>query len=68
LTSAANIVAANPVLAARRKFLRAFPKGFYDPTYLAWERGYKWQAHKEWERLLNRSEYRSMLKSEARQK
>ena len=25
----------------RRKFLRIFPKGFHDPTYLDWERGYK---------------------------
>ena len=25
----------------RRKFLRFFPKGFYDEKYLDWERGYK---------------------------
>jgi hypothetical protein len=31
--------------ASRRKFLRFFPKGFYDEKYIAWERGYKWQAH-----------------------
>ncbi len=37
---------------ARRKFLRLFPGGFRDETYLAWERDYKWGAHKEWEAQL----------------
>lgn len=37
---------------ARRKFLRFFPQGFSDPKYLAWERGYKWTAHLEWENFL----------------
>jgi hypothetical protein len=35
-------------LACRRRFLRPFPDGFYDETYLAWERDYKWQAHRRW--------------------
>jgi hypothetical protein len=30
---------------ARRKFLRFFPGGFADETYVDWERGYKWAAH-----------------------
>ena len=34
------------VLRCRRKFLRNFPQGFYDPKYIDWERGYKWQAHR----------------------
>lgn len=34
----------------RRKFLRLFPEGFADATYLAWERSYKWDAHRSWRR------------------
>jgi hypothetical protein len=32
----------------RQKFLKLFPDGFRDPTYLAWEREYKWNAHRDW--------------------
>ena len=32
----------------RAKFRRYFPKGFRDPLYLDWERGYKWTAHQRW--------------------
>lgn len=39
----------------RRKFLRYFPDGFEDQTYLDWERNYKWAAHQQWERLLGRA-------------
>jgi len=46
----------------RQKFLRFFPKGFYDEKYIAWERGYKWQAHERWNDQLNRAEFRSLLK------
>ncbi len=46
---------------ARRKFLRRFPGGFRDQTYLAWERDYKWQAHQEWEAGLNRDEMRRLM-------
>jgi hypothetical protein len=48
--------------ASRRKFLRFFPKGFYDEKYIAWERGYKWQAHERWNEQLNRKEFQSLLK------
>ena len=48
----------------RRKFLRYFPKGFYDPKYINWERGYKWTAHEKWEESLNRSAFRALLRSE----
>jgi hypothetical protein len=34
--------------ACRRRFLRQFPDGFADETYLAWERDYKWRAHRRW--------------------
>ena len=47
--------------ACRRKFLRFFPKGFRDETYLAWEREYKLETHQRWEELLNRDEFRLLL-------
>ena len=46
----------------RRKFLRFFPKGFRDETYLAWERDYKWKAHKQWNEVLNRDAFQSLLR------
>jgi hypothetical protein len=45
----------------KRKFLKLFPGGFRDETYLAWERDYKWQAHKEWDRLLNPLEMQRLM-------
>lgn len=47
----------------RRKFLRFFPKGFQDPKYVDWERGYKWEAHERWERELNRDLHRALIKA-----
>jgi hypothetical protein len=47
---------------ARRKFLRIFPDGFRDETYLAWERDYKWQAHQEWEAHLNERAFANALR------
>jgi hypothetical protein len=46
---------------ARKKFLRYFPGGFRDETYLEWERDYKWQTHERWEEALNRTEFRLLL-------
>jgi hypothetical protein len=40
------------VLRCRRKFLKFFPDGFQDPTYLDWERDYKWEAHEAWDERL----------------
>lgn len=45
----------------RRKFLRWFPGGFRDETYVDWERGYKWKAHQEWEAVLDRRAFRRLL-------
>jgi hypothetical protein len=45
----------------RRKFVRFFPKGFRDETYLAWERDYKWETHQRWEEGLNRDDFRRLL-------
>lgn len=47
----------------RRKFLRFFPGGFGDETYLDWERGYKWEAHERWEESLGQAEFRSLLRA-----
>src|SRR5689334_2543311 len=47
----------------RRKFLRFFPGGYLDETYLAWERDYKWEAHVSWERVLERSEFRALIRA-----
>lgn len=41
-------------LACRRTFLRHFPGGYGDETYLAWERDYKVNAHETWERELSK--------------
>jgi hypothetical protein len=49
---------------ARRKFLKRFPGGFRDPTYLEWERGYKWNAHRQWMQLLGEDSFRRLLKQE----
>jgi hypothetical protein len=48
----------------RRKFLRFFPQGFYDPKYLDWERGYKWEAHERWKEMLGREQFRSLLRDD----
>ena len=45
----------------RRKFLRYFPGGFRDETYVDWERGYKWAAHRKWQDELGREAYRDLL-------
>ena len=44
------------------KFLRFFPKGFYDDKYIDWERGYKWEAHQRWQETLGPGEFRRLLK------
>jgi hypothetical protein len=50
-------------LKCRRKFLRFFPEGFYDETYVDWERDYKWDAHERWAATLSHVEFRGLLKS-----
>jgi hypothetical protein len=47
----------------RRKFLRYFPGGFADATYLDWERDYKWQTHERWQEALGRPEFRRLLRA-----
>jgi hypothetical protein len=62
------VAAAHPFPGAvrcRRKFLKYYPKGFNDEDYVALERDYKVAAHEQWEKLLDRSRFRSLLKKEA---
>src|SRR3954470_13574896 len=47
--------------AAKRRFREIFPAGFRDPTYLDWERGYKWAAHLAWQRELDRTTWARLL-------
>ena len=49
-------------LRCRRKFLRLFPGGFRDETYVSWEREYKWETHERWEERLGREEFRRLVK------
>lgn len=48
-------------IGCRRKFLSYFPRAFTDPTYLDWERNYKWDAHLEWQAVLNAERLRELL-------
>jgi hypothetical protein len=50
-------------LRCRRKFLHFFPKGFLDPTYLEWERDYKWEAHQRWRETLGRGAFEAALRA-----
>jgi hypothetical protein len=47
----------------RRKFLHFFPEGFRDETYLAWERDYKANAHREWNRVLNQALHAALMRN-----
>ncbi|HEY7408368.1 MAG TPA: hypothetical protein VH638_08895 [Gemmatimonadaceae bacterium] len=57
----AALTRAPSALRCRRKFLRFFPKGFHDETYLDWEREYKWEAHEQWKASLGREAFRTAL-------
>ena len=48
---------------ARRKFLRVFPGGFRDETYIDWERNYKWEAHKKWETALGKPAIQALIET-----
>ena len=53
----------NPAVRCRKKFLRFFPRGFHDPKYVDWERGYKWEAHEKWAAALDKSSFQRMLRA-----
>lgn len=46
----------------RKKFLHYFPKGFQDPKYDAWERGYKQAAHEQWLEVLAPGAFEALLR------
>lgn len=48
----------------RKKFLRFFPDGFEDETYIAWEREYKWKAHQQWIEVLSETRFERLLQSD----
>ncbi len=48
----------------RRKFLRMFPGGFQDETYIDWERNYKWTAHEQWNEGLGQPVFRKLLRDD----
>jgi hypothetical protein len=52
-----------PARRCARKFLRMFPGGFADATYLDWERGYKWKAHAAWTEQLDAATMRALLRT-----
>jgi len=49
------------LIPAKRRFKEIFPGGFADPTYIEWERGYKWSAHLAWEHELDRATWGRLL-------
>ena len=53
----------SPALRCRRKFLRFFPRGFRDETYVDWERSYKWEVHLQWRAALGQDAFRSLLRA-----
>src|SRR4051812_39055804 len=55
------VSARSPAARCRLKFLRFFPHGFHDDTYLSWERGYKYHAHEQWETELGRDTFGALL-------
>ena len=52
------------MMRCRRKFLRFFPNGFTDETYLDWERNYKADAHTRWAELLQPRLYRALMRTD----
>ncbi len=58
---ARRMAAASGARRCRQKFLRVFPEGFYDETYLAWERIYKWEAHQRWKEELSDPQLNALL-------
>jgi hypothetical protein len=48
---------------ARRKFLKVFPEGFRDETYLDFERNYKWDAHERWNAQLGEDAFRDLIRA-----
>ena len=65
MTRAPRAARSTPAMRCRRKFLKFFPGGFRDETYLAWERDYKAAAHRQWEAVLAPAKFRALLRAGA---
>ncbi len=61
MSASKSTITSAAALRCRRKFLRFFPKGFYDDKYIAWERGYKWEAHESWNEQLARETHKKLI-------
>jgi hypothetical protein len=48
---------------ARKKFLKFFPGGFADETYIDWERDYKWAACERWQESLTQPAHKQLLEA-----
>jgi len=48
-----------------RKFLYYFPGGYQSRKFNEWERNYKWNAHEQWQALLNKKDFKRLLGEEA---
>ena len=59
--SAAPVNLSKGAIRCRKKFLRFFPGGFRDETYIDWERGYKWTAHQQWQEQLSQAEMKRLI-------
>ncbi|MDF3020611.1 MAG: hypothetical protein K0Q92_1914 [Steroidobacteraceae bacterium] len=59
----AGAAASSTAIRCRRKFLRYFPDGFRDETYLEWERDYKWETHLRWQAALAEPEFGRLLRA-----
>lgn len=44
-----------------QKFLHYFKKGFRDEKYIAWERQYKYDAHIQFQKVLNQKNFKELL-------
>ena len=58
----------SPAERCRARFLRFFPGGFRDPTYLDWERNYKADAHERWNGDLDEPVVRQLIKARQSQR
>lgn len=47
----------------RKRWLKFFPKSFKDQQYIDWERTYKWEAHKLWNRLLGKKQFSDLMRA-----
>ena len=63
LTNSANEKPSAAAKRCREKFLRFFAGGFFDETYIDWERDYKWKAHEQWNESLDQATHRELLQA-----